>query len=45
VRVCIPAEGVAEASAVVDEGARTRALALRLEADDGRWRLLAYDRV
>jgi hypothetical protein len=45
VRVCLPAEGVAEASAVVEEGARTRALALRMEAVDGRWRLLAYGRV
>jgi hypothetical protein len=45
VRVCIPTDGVAEASAVVEHGGRIRALALRMEAVDGRWRLLAYDRV
>ena len=38
VHVSEPADGVAEACAVVDTGARRRALALRLEGLDGRWR-------
>jgi hypothetical protein len=37
VRVSEPADGVAEACAVVDTGPRRRALALRLEGLDGRW--------
>jgi len=37
-RVCEPRPGVAEVAAVVRHGARMRALALRLEAGDGRWR-------
>ncbi|HVV77862.1 MAG TPA: Rv3235 family protein [Mycobacteriales bacterium] len=37
VRLCEPAEGVAEVCAVVDTGARRRALALRLELIAGRW--------
>lgn len=37
VHVCEPRAGVAEACAVVDTGARRRALALRLEGADGRW--------
>jgi hypothetical protein len=37
VRVCEPAAGIAEVSAVVDTGVRRRALALRLEVIDGRW--------
>lgn len=37
VRVSEPADGVAEVSAVVRHGARTRAVALRLEGMDGRW--------
>lgn len=37
-RVCEPVDGVAEASAVVQYGARCRAFALRLEGLDGRWR-------
>ena len=36
-----PADGVAEACAVVDTGPRRRALALRLEGLDGRWRCTA----
>lgn len=39
VRVCEPADGVAEVSAVVCGQRRTEALALRLEGGDGRWRL------
>lgn len=38
VRVCEPADGVAEVCAVVHDGIRHRALALRLEGSDGRWR-------
>ena len=38
IRVCEPADGVAEASAVVQYGARYRAVALRLEGLDGKWR-------
>ena len=38
VRVCEPADGIAEVSAVVHDGQRPRALALRLEGSDGRWR-------
>jgi Family of unknown function (DUF6459) len=38
VRVCEPADGVAELSAVVQTGARFRAIAARLEGLDGRWR-------
>ena len=38
VHVSEPADGVAEVCAVIDTGARRRALALRLEGLDGRWR-------
>ena len=38
VRACEPADGVAEVSAVVHQGGRVRALAVRLEGTDGRWR-------
>jgi Family of unknown function (DUF6459) len=41
VRVCEPADGVAEASAVVIDGGRVRALAIRLVGLDGRWRVEA----
>jgi hypothetical protein len=37
VRVCEPRDGVAEASVVVSDGRRARAIALRLEGVDGRW--------
>lgn len=40
-RICEPADGVAEASAVVVDGGRVRALALRLVGLDGRWRVEA----
>jgi hypothetical protein len=40
-RVDEPAEGVAEVSAVVRRGDRHRAVALRLEGADGRWRCTA----
>lgn len=38
VHVSEPADGVAEACAVVNTGPRRRAIALRLEGLDGRWR-------
>ncbi len=38
VRVCEVAEGTVEGCAVVDDGRRARALVLRLEGADGRWR-------
>jgi hypothetical protein len=38
IRVCEPADGVAELAAVVQVGARFRAIAARLEGLDGRWR-------
>ena len=41
VRVCEPADGVAEVSAVVVDGGRVRALAFRLVGLDGRWRVEA----
>jgi hypothetical protein len=41
VRASSPAPGIAEASAVVSDGARLRAVALRLEAFEGRWRVTA----
>ncbi|GAB3434562.1 hypothetical protein GCM10027517_02770 [Phycicoccus ginsengisoli] len=41
VRVCEPADGVAEASAVVVDGGRVRALAFRMVGLDGRWRVEA----
>jgi hypothetical protein len=41
VRVCEPADGVVEASAVVVDGGRVRALAFRLVGLDGRWRVEA----
>lgn len=41
VHICIPAEGVAEAAVVLQDGARVRAMALRLVGADGRWRIAA----
>jgi len=38
IRVCEPADGVAEISAVIQIGPRFRAVAARLEGLDGRWR-------
>ena len=43
VRVCEPADGVAEVSAVVNQGGRVRAVAVRLEGTDGRWRCTALE--
>lgn len=41
VRVCEPADGVAEVSAVYRRADRVRALAFRLQGLDGRWRMTA----
>ncbi|MDQ1697215.1 MAG: hypothetical protein QOJ03_2568 [Frankiaceae bacterium] len=41
VHVCQPNSRVAEACAVIDTGGRRRALALRLEGSNGRWRCTA----
>ncbi|MFJ6653228.1 Rv3235 family protein [Microbacterium sp. NPDC091313] len=38
VRMCVPADGVVEAVVVVVTPARTRAVAIRLEGIDRRWR-------
>ncbi len=43
VHVTEPSDGVAEVCAVVDDGRRPRAYALRLEGVDGRWRATALD--
>lgn len=43
VRVCEPADGVVEASAVVVVQGRVRAVAVRLEGLDGRWRATAVE--
>ncbi len=37
VRVCEPADGVAECAVVIVDGERVRAMALRLVGQDGRW--------
>ncbi len=41
VRVCEPADGVAEVVAVVRLGRRAHALAFRIQGVDGRWRITA----
>lgn len=43
VRTCVPADGVVEASAVVLDAHRVRAVAVRLEGLDGRWRATALE--
>lgn len=43
VRVCEPGEGVAEACATIDTGARRRAFALRLEAKGAQWQCTALE--
>ncbi len=40
-RVCEPVPGVAEIAAVIDQGRRAVALAMRMEGVDGGWRLTA----
>jgi hypothetical protein len=42
-RICQPSSAVVEATAVLKRGARTRAVALRLEGYDGRWRCTALE--
>lgn len=41
--VCEPRDGVAEATAVVVDGGRIRALAMRLAGYDGEWRLVVLE--
>ncbi|WP_392544910.1 Rv3235 family protein [Oryzobacter telluris] len=41
VRVCEPADGVAEAAVIVRHGPRVRAVALRLVGQDGKWKVSA----
>lgn len=41
VHVCLPADGIAEAAVVLQDGPRVRAMALRLAGYDGRWRVEA----
>jgi transcription antitermination factor NusA-like protein len=41
IRVGEPADGIAEISAVIRQGERHRAVAVRLEGIDGRWRCTA----
>lgn len=43
IRICQPGDGVVEASVVVQTGRRCRALAMRLEGLDGRWRCTALE--
>ena len=43
VHVCEPADGVAEACALVQRGTRASAVALRMEGVDGRWRCTALE--
>lgn len=41
IRVSTPRDGVAEAAVVLSDGTRARAVALRMEGLDGRWRVTA----
>lgn len=41
VRVCEPADGVAEAAVIVRHGDRVRAVAMRMVGQDGKWRVSA----
>lgn len=41
VRVCEPADGVAEAAVIVRHGERVRAVAMRMVGQDGKWRVAA----
>ena len=43
VRVCEPADGVAEVSAVFKRAQRVRAIAFRIQGLDGRWRITALE--
>jgi hypothetical protein len=42
-RLCEPAPGVGEVTAVVTAGPRVRALAFRMEDEGGRWRVVAFE--
>jgi hypothetical protein len=43
VRACVLHEHLVEATAVVDDGRRVRAIALRLETHRGAWRATALE--
>ncbi|HEX2808012.1 MAG TPA: Rv3235 family protein [Kineosporiaceae bacterium] len=43
VRMCHPGDGIVEASAVVTDRGRVRAVALRVEGIEGRWRVTALE--
>ena len=43
VRTCQPRDGVCEAGAVVMDGDRVRAVALRMEGTRGRWQVIAME--
>jgi hypothetical protein len=43
VRVCEPADGVAEVAAVFRRGPQVHAVAFRLQGLDGRWRITALE--
>jgi hypothetical protein len=43
VHMCVPGAGIAEASVHVRHGRRSRAVAMRFEAVDGRWRCTAME--
>ncbi len=43
VRVCEPADGVAEVSAAFKRAQRVRAIAFRIQGVDGRWRITALE--
>jgi len=43
VRACVVRDGIVEAAAVVFDGVRARAVAVRLEGFDGRWRVTAFE--
>jgi len=43
VRICQPADGVAEICATVRGTRRVLAMAFRIEGVDGRWRITALD--
>ncbi len=43
VRVCEPADGVAEVSAAFRRAQRVRAIAFRIQGVDGRWRITALE--
>ncbi|WP_460524828.1 Rv3235 family protein, partial [Flindersiella endophytica] len=43
VHVSEPADGVAEAAVHVQHGSRSRAIAVRIEGLDGRWRCTALE--